>query len=247
MRIVTLNTWKNEGDYPRRLELMAAGLAELRADVICLQECFACRGAGTAASLAARLEMRAFAAPARRKLRDHGGRPVMSTSGLAILTRGAGAAPEILGLVSDPRDGQRMAQRVDADLGGARVRILNLHLTHLRGARADAVRTAQLSAALGWARTAWAGPLLVCGDLNMGHGDPGFGPLEAVAGEDPGSTLSAAPTDASRAGRAIDHVILLQAGGLRVTRRALALRQADAAGGLPSDHAAVVVDLEPAP
>jgi len=40
VRIVALNTWKNEGDYRRRLRLMRDGLAELAADVICLQEAF---------------------------------------------------------------------------------------------------------------------------------------------------------------------------------------------------------------
>ena len=246
MRIVTLNTWKNEGDYARRLALMAKGLAELRADVICLQECFACRGADTAAGLASKLGMRAHSAPARRKLRQHGGRPVMSTSGLAMLSRAGGGRAEILGLASDPRDGQRIAQRLDLDVDGRPLRILNLHLTHLRGAKADEVRAEQLSAALAWAEAGWGGGLAVCGDLNMGRGDRGFEPLEAAAGEDLGSTLQAVAGDPNQPGRAIDHVILLQAGGLRVTCRALALRQADPAGRVPSDHAAVVVDLEAA-
>ena len=69
MRIVTLNTWKNEGEYERRLDLMAVGLGDLRADVVCLQECFVGGGSDTAARLAAALGMRAYPAPARRKLR----------------------------------------------------------------------------------------------------------------------------------------------------------------------------------
>lgn len=239
MRIATLNTWKNQGDYDRRLEAMAAGLADLRADLICLQECFAGRGVATAASLAARLGMRAHAAPARRKLREHGGRQVMSTSGLAILTRAPRASAELLALVSDPRDGQRIAQRLNVDVGGQRLRVLNLHLTHLRSVKADAMRAAQLTAAVGWARTDWAGPIVVCGDLNMGRGDPAFGLLEAAAGDELGATLHAA----APAGRAIDHAILLQPGGLRVARRFLALHEPDAAGRYPSDHACVVIDL----
>ena len=51
MRIVTLNTWKNEGEYERRLDLMAVGLGDLRADVVCLQECFVGGGSDTDARL----------------------------------------------------------------------------------------------------------------------------------------------------------------------------------------------------
>ena len=38
MRLVSLNTWKAEGDYPKRVRAMADGLASLSADVIALQE-----------------------------------------------------------------------------------------------------------------------------------------------------------------------------------------------------------------
>ena len=88
MRIVTLNTWKNEGDYPRRLALMRDGLAELAPDLVCLQECFANAGHDTAAWLAAELGLDCHAAPARAKVRRHMGQDLQSTSGLAILARG---------------------------------------------------------------------------------------------------------------------------------------------------------------
>ena len=65
MRIVTLNTWKNEGDYARRLPLMRDGLAALSPDVVCLQECFVADGFDTAAFLAAELGLHLYAAPAR--------------------------------------------------------------------------------------------------------------------------------------------------------------------------------------
>ena len=54
LRVVTLNTWKCEGDYRARLPRMAAGLRALDADLVCLQEVFACAApsADTAAWLA---------------------------------------------------------------------------------------------------------------------------------------------------------------------------------------------------
>ncbi len=233
MRIVTLNTWKNEGDYRRRLALMAAGLADLSADVICLQECFACEGADAAWELAQVLGLHAAVQPSRRKTRRHEGRPQSSTSGLAILSRSPPLAHEALALTSDPKDGERIALRVDLADG---LRVLNLHLTHL-GDAGD-LRRLQMAEALAWARTDLPGALVVCGDLNCRRGDAALAPLAEVAGAELGSTLHGHP----QAG-AIDHAILAHAGGLRVRRRFRALVEADAAGCLPSDHAAVVIDL----
>jgi endonuclease/exonuclease/phosphatase family metal-dependent hydrolase len=234
LRIVTLNTWKNEGAYPERLALMAGRLADLAADIVCLQECFAWDRADTAAHLAAALGLHATILPARRKVRRHDGRDVMSSSGLAVLSRRAPDRHDQLALPSDRRDGERVALR--ADLAG-NIRVLNLHLTHLADT-AD-LRARQLATAIAWARTGWSGSLMVCGDLNCGRGDPEFAALEATAGAEIGSTLHARPE-----GRAIDHAILLADGGLRVRQCTRALDLADAAGRFPSDHAAVVLDLE---
>lgn len=133
MRIVTLNTWKNEGLYLRRLQLMGDGLREMAPDVVCLQECFAAEGFDTAGGLAAELGLVAHEASARRKVRRHQGRDLDSTSGLAILARTQGVADR-LDLASHPADGERIAQRLDLEVEGRPLRILNLHLTHLRGA-----------------------------------------------------------------------------------------------------------------
>lgn len=78
--IVTLNTWKAEGDYPRRVAAP---------DILLLQEVFIARSLGenTAESLARLLGMDAHVLPLRRKARLFGGRPVDSHSGLAILSR----------------------------------------------------------------------------------------------------------------------------------------------------------------
>jgi endonuclease/exonuclease/phosphatase family metal-dependent hydrolase len=242
MRIVTLNTWKNEGDYPRRLGPMAAQLRELAPDVVCLQECFAADGAHTVGHLARELRMLAAAVPARRKHRLHQGRSVASSSGLAILSRRRPLAHAALTLSSDDRDGERVALRVDFEGVHGALRVLNLHLTHLRGASGAELRARQIDEALAWARADWAGALLVCGDLNCGRGDREFAALEAAAGEDLGSTLNAGRAS-DEAGRAIDHGLLVDPCGFAVRRRFVALEAPDGDGGLPSDHAAVVVDL----
>ncbi|WP_421936073.1 endonuclease/exonuclease/phosphatase family protein [Phenylobacterium sp.] len=233
LRVVTLNTWKNDGDYPARLTRIADGLAALDPDVVCLQECFAGGGHDTARVLSDALNLQLYAAPARAKVRELKGAAVDSTSGLAILTRLPGRA-ETLGLISHPTDGERIAQRFTT----FRLRILNLHLSHLRGGAGAVLRRRQLDEALDWARRDRSGSLLVCGDLNAGRGDPELAPLRAAAGDELGSTLHAAGE-----GCAIDHAILLDPGDLDVSRRVRALATPDSDGRYPSDHAAVVVDL----
>jgi endonuclease/exonuclease/phosphatase family metal-dependent hydrolase len=88
MRVVTLNTWKNEGDYLRRLPLMRDGLAAMAPDVVCLQECFVAEGFDTAARLAAELGLDLHPAPARAKPR----RPAISEDANLVDGHDAGQA-----------------------------------------------------------------------------------------------------------------------------------------------------------
>ncbi|MFZ3007435.1 MAG: endonuclease/exonuclease/phosphatase family protein [Phenylobacterium sp.] len=238
MRIVTLNTWKNEGDYRRRLRLMGDGLRDMAPDIVCLQECFAADGFDTADRLAFELGLVPHQAPSRRKIRTHQGRGLDSTSGLAILARAQGVADR-LDLASHPADGERIAQRLDLEVEGRPLRILNLHLTHLR--RADALRAQQLAQALAWAGEGLAGGLVVAGDLNATAKESGL----AVLGLPPrpgtlqGARAGAAPSRAA----AIDHCVLLRVGGWREAAVLRGLDTPDAEGWLPSDHAAVGLDL----
>jgi endonuclease/exonuclease/phosphatase family metal-dependent hydrolase len=241
MRIVTLNTWKNEGEYARRLELMARGLAALSPDVVCLQECFAGGGRDTAASLASALGLDCHARPSRAKLRLHQGSMVASTSGLAILSRAPALAECACALPSHPADGERIAQRLDLAVEGRRLRILNLHLAHLRGPEFTALRARQVATALSWAEEGPAAGLVVAGDLNAAACDPALAALKADAGFDAATFLG--PRGEAPAHPAVDHLILQQPGGWRVAARFRALDQPDPDGWLPSDHAAVVVDL----
>lgn len=255
MRLVTLNTWKNEGLYARRLELMGRGLAALSADVICLQECFAAEGVDTAAHLGRMTGLAVYARPARSKTRRHGEGTLDSTSGLAVLSRQPG--PErACELESDPADGQRIAQRFDLVGEAAPLRVLNLHLTHLRGPAAASLRGRQLNQALDWARLDWTGAIVALGDFNAALDEPAFAPAlrGASAPDRPeadhprratlhGAGLGQAPAMV----RPIDHALLFDPDGAwRVRRRFLALDRPDTEGWFPSDHAAVVVDLEPA-
>ena len=238
MRIVSLNTWKNDGDYDRRLPLMRDGLAAMAPDVICLQECFVADGFDTAAWLAAELGLQHHAAPARTKRRRHQGLELISSSGLAILVRGP-AVSAARALPSHPDDGERIAQRLDL-LGLARpLRVLNLHLTHLRDAAA--LRAAQLAEALDWAVPDDGCALVVAGDLNAAADDPALSPLGLSPHP---STLHGARIGEQRPGAAaIDHCRLLYPGLWRQGRALRGCDSPDADGWFPSDHAAVGLAL----
>lgn len=238
MHIVTLNTWKNDGDYARRLPLMRDGLLAMAPDVVCLQECFAAEGFDTAAWLAAELGLDLCAAPARSKLRRHGGRELFSTSGLAILARGQGASAT-RALTSHPAEGERIAQRLDLLIQGRALRVLNLHLTHLR--KAAELRATQLSEALAWARSDLAGGLVVAGDLNATAADPALAPIGLQPR--PGTLHGARAGLETPGAMAIDHCVLLSAGPWRETGLLRGCDTPDPDGWFPSDHAAVGVAL----
>ncbi len=178
MRIVTLNTWKCDGDYRERLKTMVEVLHRLLPDVVMLQEVFASEVArtDTAAYLARALDMVATAAPARRKPRWFEGRVVDSTSGLALLTRQPPREHHVMQLPSDERDGERVAQLARLSHRGQGFWLANLHLTHL--ADASLLRTRQLQAALSsWQTHASSYPLVLGGDFNA---EPGTDEFEAL-------------------------------------------------------------------
>ena len=239
--VVTLNTWKNDGDYPRRLPLMLGGLAAMAPDVVCLQECFAAEDGGedTAAWLAGELGMTLHAATARGKPRRHGGREVFSTSGLAMLARATDGVCERLELVSHPADGERIGQRLDLTVKGRPLRVLNLHLTHLRGA--GALRGRQLRQALDWALDGLEGGLVVAGDLNATADDPALAPLGLEPR--PGTLHGARTGERIPRAAAIDHCLLLRPGGWREVGLLRGCETPDPEGWFPSDHAAVGIGL----
>lgn len=240
MRIVTLNTWKNEGQYERRLALMAEGLGELEPDVVCLQECFQAQGWDTAAHLSEALGLVALSAPARRKLRRHQGEIVDSASGLAMLCREPPLTAGRIALPSDPADGERIGQWANVAPG---LRVLNLHLTHLRGPQAANLRQAQLVQAISYAAQPGCS-LLVAGDLNAAAQAPELASIAAALDHHAAATLQGERADGGPSPvAAIDHLALLQPADWKIVRRFRALDRPDAEGWYPSDHAAVVADL----
>lgn len=249
MRLVSLNTWKGDGDYSRRLEAMATGLASLSPDLIALQEDVRTNDGRihTALTLAQALGLHLFWLPARAKHRPVGPHMEASTSGLAVLSREPLLEQRVLNLPDDPRDGQRLAQcvRLPQTLGGGW--LINLHLTYLPD-RPD-LRQMQLLHIVN-ELNAWAVDVrwLLCGDFNAGPADPEIatclwpnGPLNDVFSD------AHKPThvDAHGHGTNLDQIFWRAppGHGLAVRCAWIALDQADENGVRASDHSAVCADV----
>lgn len=250
MRLISLNTWKSEGDYPRRVRAMAVGLAALSPDVVALQEDLrtADGQTHTAQALASALSMHMVWVPARAKPRPLGATLTLTTSGLAVLSRQPVREHGSVVLPADARDGERVAQwvRLAGDRGDWW--LVNLHLTHLPD-RAD-LRRAQLQTVLQTLQDVVGDqPVVLCGDFNAAPDDAEIascllphGPLvDAFEGQAKVTHRSASGTP-----RNLDHILLRTVRGeppFRVAGARVVLGRPDAQGVLPSDHFAVCADL----
>ena len=257
VRCLTLNTWKNAGDYAARLRAMGAGLAALRPDVVLLQEVFRAdaEGADTARFLGEQLGLAVAYAPARAKMRSWHGCDVPSESGLAILVRGTVLASQRLPLPSDEAGGERIALLVRARLeNGVEVIAGCVHLSHLRGD--EARRREQLEAVL--AAGGWRTPAalrVLGGDFNAPIESAELAWLSAPGDlrlvevgvdlrfDQPTHPL---PPRAGRPGRRIDALFSVGVWGeppTRIVEGGVALDVPER-GVWPSDHAAVWGEFE---
>ena len=232
MRILTWNTWKNSPPYRARLAVLAQAAAEVRPDIVLLQEAFIGGGQDTAAFLAEALGLRCLAAPARAKPRpQEDGSMADSTNGLAILTRREASEHRVIALPPHPDDPDRIAQvaRIDG------MTVVNLHLTHL--ADGDALRRNQVLHLLRHLEP--EAPTVLGGDLNAGPGDPAPEALDEAGFRD----LAADRPEPTVPGRRIDFLMTraLPLAGVE-TRLVGALPIGGVAG---SDHAGVLAMVEP--
>lgn len=260
IRVVTLNTWKNEGQFEKRINLIADGLRMLKPDIVLLQECFQCKEGGidTAAALSELLGLNCNFAPAREKLREHNGEALLSYSGLAVLSVFPCLDSWVLKLPSSTAGGERITFFCSLEIDRWRMGVACVHFSHLR--REIDIRANQLEytlKALASQRNRF--PCILAGDFNcvpnsfegkvsadlagdFNNALPSLGVLE------PTSPL---PSKEDRPGRQIDQIWVLQQNrdlrNLKVNTvdGGLCLEEKDTASGLyPSDHAGVWVDLE---
>jgi endonuclease/exonuclease/phosphatase family metal-dependent hydrolase len=169
--VVTLNTRKGEGNYIGRLAAMTAGLRRLSPGLILLQEVFAVPSTNvhTARTLAGALGLRRLHHPARCKPRPFAGGTVVSTSGLAILSRLPLTASRLIRLSDDPVDGERVAQVAQLGWGRHGLTVVNVHLS--RPDAGEELRRRQLVGIVEHLRRIDGGTVLLGGDFNCGPDD----------------------------------------------------------------------------
>lgn len=137
LSVVTINTWKCDGDYFNRLFIMAEELKTIAPDIIACQECFQLQDgvANTLGYLAESLGMYQLFLPGRNKPRYFDGKWQDSLSGLGILSRFqlTELPPVLLPLTSED-DERKLQQAIVTLPNGEHVLITNLHLTHISDA-----------------------------------------------------------------------------------------------------------------
>ncbi len=134
LTIITINTWKCDGDYYGRLKTLQEQLARLDADIILCQECFMCKdkNADTINQLGAHLGMHMDYVPGRSTKRLFNREWVASESGLGILSKYPIVHSETFNLPLAAGDLTRQIQQVQILLNdGQVIFVTNTHLTHI--------------------------------------------------------------------------------------------------------------------
>ncbi len=247
IRLITLNCWKHEGDWAARMAAIGTGLGHLAADIVCLQEVYTGGGRDTGQVLAAATGLICSDVAARHKRR--GG--TLSSSGLAILSRQPPLAIAAIDLPTSPQDGGRKALIGTFPSAAGPVRIVCLHLSHLRTPEAPALRAAQLAHLLGAAQAEWHGPLALAGDFNASWQSPDLAALHGPGWVSSAVALAGRSSLIGRPAALIDHIALndpasgQDSKGWQLHQAQIVLDQPMHPHVQPSDHAGIMAILRP--
>jgi endonuclease/exonuclease/phosphatase family metal-dependent hydrolase len=168
IKILTLNTWKGEGDYFKRLRVMADQLKRIDPDIIACQKCFAIPdgNVNTLDFLARELNLFSYFTPARFKKRNFDHTDIASFSGLGLLSRYPITMIQELLLPSCDEDKERKIQIAPLNvMAEKKLAVINVHLTHLPNAvdlRNQQIQTITNSITMLHEFEA----ILLCGDFN---------------------------------------------------------------------------------
>lgn len=239
--LVTLNIYHDKADWPKRRELIVAGLRELDPDVVALQEVLQDTALpNQAATLAEALgyEWRFFSTDPPDQARRYGN---------ALLTRRPILAQDERRL--HPYDDARIAGHLRIQIDG---RPVALYVTHLHWRpEGGAIRERQLRDLLEFVdATRGNAPAVLAGDFNAEAGTPELADLrtaytDAYGALHPGATAETSTTvnPAFFDFRArIDHVFY-RTDALQAEAAKIVLDQPDAGGVSPSDHFGLHVRL----
>ncbi|OKS87154.1 endonuclease/exonuclease/phosphatase family protein [Mucilaginibacter polytrichastri] len=256
IQIVTLNTWKCDGDYYNRRQLLANQLKALTPHIVACQECFLTEDekVDTLRFLAEELDMYYHFTPARLKPRLLGDDEVNSYSGLGVLSAFPIKVLAAFDLPFNEADGERKVQQVSIEITEhKRLLLTNVHLTHLHNAAT--LRKNQLTQIAHKTAGKNFDYNIICGDFNT---TPDSAELihfktqseaidcyETGGGKAPRVSLKENGTE-----RNVDYIFALPAGRLseypNVIKSATVLNLPDDSGMYASDHFGISTTLNTA-
>lgn len=148
LKLLTINTWKCEGDYTKRLALLTAQIQALSPDVILLQEVFRTidNQYNTIRHLVSHLNLQYSFLPMRRRVRSVMGEKRDSFSGMGCLSKHSIHYTEAIKLPSSEADGGRVGQLIKIKIQDQFYLFGNIHLSFLQDS--DALKMNQLDAML---------------------------------------------------------------------------------------------------
>lgn len=162
--LATINTWKCDGDYFKRMPLIAAELKKIQPSVIACQEVFHSiddTSISTKKYLEEVLGMCSYFFPSRKKERKIDNKNVLSYSSLCFFTNLEITDYKEFFLPTHELDGERTAQLIIVKYNQSNIAVVNTHLTHLKDE--TNLRVQQLKHIL---NTIDCDALFLCGDFN---------------------------------------------------------------------------------
>lgn len=234
----TINTWKCDGNYNKRLELLGSRLDGYSVDLICCQEVFSSEEISTEKYLKDKLGLQSFYFPSRKKERSVKDNNVMSFSGLCIFTNLLVTKEEQIYLPTHVNDGERTAQLLTITKEDKKIMVVNTHLTHLKN-KSD-LRAIQINEIIKHINFDGYDVVFICGDLNA---TPDSEVIETLTKKHSFSAVlkNYPPT---RGEKCIDYIFYRAKTAISVKEATLILNQPSKDGIFPSDHFGILATLK---
>lgn len=240
LSLVSLNMWKCEGEYDRRLRLMAEGLSKYSYDLLLGQEVYESEDfkRSSASYLSAQLGLQPFFARARKKVRQVLGKNELGYSGLCIWSRKQPHQYKSIPLPSVKEDGERIAQVFILSISGVKIMAVNTHLTHLKGAATT--RKEQLKTIVHefkkWKEVAG---IVLCGDFNS---EKSSSEVEMLLKKYAFRSVFTDDLPTHKSGRCIDHILFYPDSLFSILKSAIILKESTDTI-YPSDHFGIFVQF----
>ena len=238
LSLITLNTWKCDGEYPGRLGVIADELLSRKFDFFLGQEIFDSDSYSTERYLSERLNITSFYEKSRFKKRDVQNESTPSYSGLCAWSNHILTSYFKIELPTADDDGERISQVLNFEIDGMLLAVINTHLTHLKGE--SSLRTRQIDFTLNEVhRLNSPDGIILCGDFNAAKESDEIKNLISRQGfED--AFPDCPPTHIGN--RCIDHIFYYPAHRFSKNKASLILDK-KVGGVMPSDHFGICAEL----